>query len=243
MRPRVTGEQTAAGAFKNCGQSDRHVEGYQNVRIASPAAAYAAIRNESVLPFSLLPWVIEAQKNRCHRQQFNGVIPKSMWAKAAAEDSVELRALPYMGFLVANLRRFYPPALKEIIEDMISANSLQWHGQCVDIDLSGYRDRVRQRIEELLATESLVERDWATGAEPCIRGTLIPVTAIVESIERGVTASEIAESYPELTEWSIRAAIVYAGAFRPSNRKRSTLEIGEPYIQLVGQQQEEEAAD
>ena len=46
--------------------------------------------------------------------------------------------------------------------------------------------------------------------QPCIRGTRIMITLILEWLEAGKTVESILEAYPSLTEEDIRAAIRYA---------------------------------
>ncbi len=46
--------------------------------------------------------------------------------------------------------------------------------------------------------------------DPCIRGTRIPVAMIVGSLADGMTSQEIKDSYPQLTDEDIRAALAYA---------------------------------
>ena len=46
--------------------------------------------------------------------------------------------------------------------------------------------------------------------DPCIRGTRIPVAVILGSLADGMTAQEIKESYPQLTDEDIQAALGYA---------------------------------
>ncbi len=45
--------------------------------------------------------------------------------------------------------------------------------------------------------------------KPCIKGTRIWVSLILDFLSNGMTVKEILEEYPELTEESIRAAIAY----------------------------------
>ena len=45
---------------------------------------------------------------------------------------------------------------------------------------------------------------------PCIRGTRIWVTLIVESLSEGVTEEELLKAYPQLEPEDIRAAVAYA---------------------------------
>lgn len=48
--------------------------------------------------------------------------------------------------------------------------------------------------------------------EPCIRGTRIPLTVLLDNLAAGITGTEILASYPTLTEADIRAALQYAAA-------------------------------
>ncbi len=45
--------------------------------------------------------------------------------------------------------------------------------------------------------------------KPCIRGTRIWVSLILDFLANGMTIKEILEEYPHLTEEDIRAAIAY----------------------------------
>ena len=46
--------------------------------------------------------------------------------------------------------------------------------------------------------------------KPCIRGTRIWVSLIVDNLAAGATEQEILDSYPSLTKEDIRAALAYA---------------------------------
>lgn len=45
--------------------------------------------------------------------------------------------------------------------------------------------------------------------KPCIRGTRIWVSLILDLLASGMTIKEILEEYPQLTEEDVRAAIAY----------------------------------
>lgn len=45
--------------------------------------------------------------------------------------------------------------------------------------------------------------------KPCIRGTRIWVSLILDFLANGMSVEEILEEYPQLTKKSIRAAIAY----------------------------------
>ena len=46
--------------------------------------------------------------------------------------------------------------------------------------------------------------------DPVIKGTRVPVATIVASLADGMTADEIREEYPQLSDLDIRAALAYA---------------------------------
>lgn len=54
--------------------------------------------------------------------------------------------------------------------------------------------------------------------KPCISGTRITVGDILEALASGESVSDILESFPELTEEKVRAAISFAAA-RENNSK------------------------
>jgi uncharacterized protein (DUF433 family) len=47
-------------------------------------------------------------------------------------------------------------------------------------------------------------------ARACIRGTRIPVAVVLANLADGLSAEEIAKSYPSLTVTGIQAALAYA---------------------------------
>ncbi len=63
------------------------------------------------------------------------------------------------------------------------------------------------------------ERDWrdrisidpnVCHGRPCIKGTRIWVSLIVDNLAEGVSEQELLEAYPQLTTQDIRAALAYA---------------------------------
>jgi len=50
------------------------------------------------------------------------------------------------------------------------------------------------------------------GGEPYIRGTRIPIAAILDGLAEGMTPEEVREHYPRLTLEDIQAALAYAAA-------------------------------
>lgn len=62
--------------------------------------------------------------------------------------------------------------------------------------------------DELLKRIS-VDPDVCFG-KPCIRGTRIWVSLIVDNLAEGVTEAELLEAYPQLRREDIRAALGYA---------------------------------
>jgi uncharacterized protein (DUF433 family) len=64
------------------------------------------------------------------------------------------------------------------------------------------------RREELLERIS-IDPEVCFG-RPCIRGTRIWVSLIVDNIAEGVSEAELLEAYPQLKPEDIRAALAYA---------------------------------
>ncbi|GGA29764.1 DUF433 domain-containing protein [Okeania sp. KiyG1] len=48
--------------------------------------------------------------------------------------------------------------------------------------------------------------------KPCIKGTRIMVSVILDNLAEGLTIEEIVEEYPPLTLENVRVAIAYAAA-------------------------------
>ncbi|NEN89366.1 MAG: DUF433 domain-containing protein [Okeania sp. SIO3H1] len=48
--------------------------------------------------------------------------------------------------------------------------------------------------------------------KPCIKGTRIMISVILDNLAEGLTIEEIVEEYPPLTLENVRAAIAYAAA-------------------------------
>ena len=48
--------------------------------------------------------------------------------------------------------------------------------------------------------------------KPCVRGTRIMVSVILDNLADGLTPEDIVEEYPPLTLEDVRAAIAYAAA-------------------------------
>jgi uncharacterized protein (DUF433 family) len=48
------------------------------------------------------------------------------------------------------------------------------------------------------------------GGKPCIKGTRIMISVILDNLADGMTPGEIVTQYPPLTDKDIRAAIAYA---------------------------------
>ncbi len=46
--------------------------------------------------------------------------------------------------------------------------------------------------------------------EPCVKGTRVPVAAIVGSIADGMAIEDVVKEYPQITREAIRAAFAYA---------------------------------
>jgi uncharacterized protein (DUF433 family) len=69
--------------------------------------------------------------------------------------------------------------------------------------------------EELLARVT-VDPKVCTG-KPCIRGTRIYISIILDALSEGLTPGEIIDHYPSLTTEDIRAAVAYAAELTREN--------------------------
>lgn len=54
-----------------------------------------------------------------------------------------------------------------------------------------------------------VRPDVAHG-RPCIKGTRVPVSVVLDNLAAGLSASEITQSYPSLSREAVLAAVAYA---------------------------------
>ena len=56
-----------------------------------------------------------------------------------------------------------------------------------------------------------IERDERIcHGQPCIVGTRIPVSVVLDNLAAGLTLDEISASYPSLTREDVQAAVAYA---------------------------------
>ncbi len=89
-----------------------------------------------------------------------------------------------------------------------SPQDLRTHHQ----PLAGRRGSIRWHTDVMTA-EQLLERisidtDVCHG-QPCIRGTRVLVTVLLDAIAAGMTPAEVVEHYPTVTEEDVRAAAAY----------------------------------
>ncbi len=66
-----------------------------------------------------------------------------------------------------------------------------------------------KKNEETLKERIIVDPKVLAG-KPVVKGTRIPVYVILEAIEAGQTIKDITETYPDLNEKDVKAAIRYA---------------------------------
>lgn len=59
-------------------------------------------------------------------------------------------------------------------------------------------------------SEHITTDPMVSHGQPCIRGTRIPVSVVLDNLATGMTAHEITDSYPSLTKDDIQAAVAYA---------------------------------
>jgi uncharacterized protein (DUF433 family) len=74
--------------------------------------------------------------------------------------------------------------------------------------MSEQQERRVANRDELLKRISIDPR--VCFGKPCIRGTRIWVSLIVDNLAEGVPEAELLEAYPQLQPEDIRAALVYA---------------------------------
>ena len=58
--------------------------------------------------------------------------------------------------------------------------------------------------------ERIVSDPQICHGKPCVRGTRIMVSVILDNVVEGLTAEDIVREYPPLTERDIQAALAYA---------------------------------
>ena len=77
-------------------------------------------------------------------------------------------------------------------------------------------------MESALLKRIVIDPNIMAG-KPVIRGTRVPVDAIIHRIAHGEKIEEILEDYPELTKQDIRAALEYAGSLVIERNPRKSL--------------------
>jgi len=63
-------------------------------------------------------------------------------------------------------------------------------------------------MDKELLKRIVINQKIMTG-KPVIKGTRVPVDAILRQIAQGITIKEILEDYPQLKEEDIKAALIY----------------------------------
>jgi uncharacterized protein (DUF433 family) len=58
--------------------------------------------------------------------------------------------------------------------------------------------------------EKIVTNPQVCHGKPCIRGTRIMVSVVLDNLAEGLTTEEIVRDYPPLTPDDVRAALAYA---------------------------------
>jgi uncharacterized protein (DUF433 family) len=60
--------------------------------------------------------------------------------------------------------------------------------------------------------QRIQSRENVCHGKPCIRGTRIMVSVVLDNLAEGLSPEEIVEDYPPLTVEDVRAAVAYAAA-------------------------------
>jgi uncharacterized protein (DUF433 family) len=71
---------------------------------------------------------------------------------------------------------------------------------------SGWRKTMKSWTERIATNPNICH------GKPCIRGTRILVSVVLDNLAEGLTAEEIIKEYPPLTVEDVRAAMAYAAA-------------------------------
>ena len=66
-------------------------------------------------------------------------------------------------------------------------------------------------------TERIISNPKILHGKACIKGTRIPVYLVLDLLASGMTANEIIDEYPDLTEEDITACIKYASIVAKEN--------------------------
>lgn len=69
----------------------------------------------------------------------------------------------------------------------------------------------------------IVSRPGVRSGKPCIRGTRMTVSDILEYLAGGMTEDEVLQDFPELTRDDIRACLAFA-----ADRERRIVTLGVP---------------
>ncbi|MBI2335613.1 MAG: DUF433 domain-containing protein [Deltaproteobacteria bacterium] len=60
------------------------------------------------------------------------------------------------------------------------------------------------------ALNRVVVNPQVAGGEPCIRGTRIYISIILDGLAEGLTSQQLIDHYPQLSQEDIQAALAYA---------------------------------
>lgn len=86
----------------------------------------------------------------------------------------------------------------------------------LELNLSDVDRQIESRLHRLEEVRAVVDAG-ASGGEPMIRGTRVPVY-VIAGLARGQTVEEILEDYPSLTREQVEGAIEYATAYPKAGR-------------------------
>ncbi len=93
----------------------------------------------------------------------------------------------------------------------------------VVLDIATTRSAIAERAARLERAKSNVVSDpEVIGGEPVIRNTRIPVYDVAASVAKGLPSSRIRAAYSLLDDQAIEDAAIYAAAFPPRGRPRSS---------------------
>ena len=96
----------------------------------------------------------------------------------------------------------------------------------VSLDLSHVTREIRYRYRLLKRPQALIETNPAVcSGQPVFRETRIPVAVVVEQLRSGVSRSELAADFPQLSHAALDYAEIQARLPRPQGRPRKSLTL------------------
>ncbi len=99
--------------------------------------------------------------------------------------------------------------------------------QSITVRFSNIWKGVEERLHQLMkAREMVIEDPEILSGTPVIKGTRVPVYDIAAAVDSGTPTDRILKSYPNLKNWQVELASVYAKAVPPRGRPKRVSSTG-----------------